>query len=227
MQQVNLYTEEFRPKKVVLPLSQMVMILVGVIVILGVVSFWLNDGLAKDEIKVADKTSRVDTMNQRLVLLEEKAKRLKRDDSLVSANKRLQLKLDARKQMIDMLDSVVVKDDDGFSSLLTSLARQKADGLWLNRIKIGASGHSMKLEGRTLNADSVPRYLQNLRNEPGFIGRSFTLFNLQIDPDNTSGLDFSLHSQASAAHDAIVVSTERASIAQRLNAEMPDQEVPQ
>jgi len=212
MQQVNLYTDDFRPKKIVLPLAHIVLIPIGVIVILAALSYWLNIDLAEGEAKVANKTAQADEMKQRLVLLEEKVKRLKRDDSLVSANKRLQAKLDARQQMIEILDSVVVKDNDGFSNLLTSLARQKADGLWLKHINIGASGHSMTLEGRTLNADSVPGYLQNLRREPGFIGRSFTLFSLQHDPENSKGLDFSLRSETTGQNEAIVVSLERPAV---------------
>jgi len=227
MQQVNLYTDDFRPKKVVLPLAQIVLIPIGVIAILAAISYWLYMGLAEDETKVAKKMAQADKMKHRLTLLEEKAKRLKRDDSLVSANKRLQLKLDARQQMIQILDSVVVKDEGGFSNLLTSLARQKTEGLWLNHISVGASGHSMTLEGRTLNADSVPGYLQNLRSEPGFIGRSFTLFSLKLDPENSKGLDFSLHSETTEQSNAIVVSNERPSISEFINGGLLGEEVTQ
>jgi len=205
MQQVNLYTDAFKPQKITLPLEHIVLLTALSILIVIAATFWVNASLAQDEQRVHKEQQRIEKMSNQLMKLEEKAKLLRQDDSLVAANKRLSAKLEARRQMINVLDSVVVKDDEGFSNLLLSLARQKTDGLWLTGIHVGASGQDMTIEGTTLNAKAVPAYLQNLRNESGFIGRTFTLFNLDADPKKPSRLDFSLRSQVSRSNDGLVL----------------------
>jgi len=205
MQQVNLYTDAFRPQKVVLSLEQILLIVVCSIVIVVIATLFLNASLAKSEQRIQQEQMRVDKLTSQVAILEEKAKLLRQDDSLMAANQRLSAKLTARRQMIDVLDSVVVKDDEGFSNILLSLARQKTEGLWLTSIYVGASGKNMTIEGTTLNANAVPAYLQNLRKEDGFIGRTFTLFNLDADPDKPSRLDFSLRSQASQSNEVLIL----------------------
>jgi len=205
MQQVNLYTDAFRPQKVVLSLEQILLIAVSSIVIVVVSTLFLNASLAKSDKRIQKEQVRIDKLASQLVVLEEKAKLLRQDDSLMAANQRLSSKLSARRQMIEVLDSVVVKDDEGFSNILLSLARQKAEGLWLTGIQVGASGKNMTIEGTTLNANAVPAYLQNLRKEDGFVGRTFTLFNLDADPDRPNRLDFSLRSQASQSNEMLIL----------------------
>jgi len=205
MQQINLYTEAFRPQKVVLSLAQILLITSCTIIVVVVATLFLNANLAKLEKRSQHEKLRIDKLSSQLVILEEKAKLLRQDDSLMAANQRLSKKLGARRQMIEMLDSVVVKDDEGFSNILLSLARQKTEGLWLTNIQLGASGKNMTIEGTTLNANAVPAYLQNLRQENGFIGRAFTLFNLDADPGKPNRLDFSLRSQASQSNEVMIL----------------------
>jgi Tfp pilus assembly protein PilN len=205
MQQINLYTEAFRPQKVVLSLAQILLITSCTIIVVVVATLFLNANLAKLEKRSQHEKLRIDKLSSQLVILEEKAKLLRQDDSLMAANQRLSKKLGARRQMIEMLDSVVVKDDEGFSNILLSLARQKTEGLWLTNIQLGASGKNMTIEGTTLNANAVPAYLQNLRQENGFIGRAFTLFNLDADPGKPNRLDFSLRSHASQSNEVMIL----------------------
>lgn len=195
MQQINLYTDAFRPKKVILSLEQIILISLCTLIILVVVTLFLNAKLADSESLIALEKEKVKKLESQLVVMEGKATLLREDDSLVATNKRLSDQLKARRQLVDVLDSIVVKDDEGFSKILSSLARHKTDGLWLTGIQVGASGQTMTLEGVTLNANAVPIYLQNLREEDGFLGRTFTLFNLDADPDRPKRLNFSLRSQ--------------------------------
>jgi len=205
MQQVNLYTDVFRPQKVLLSLEQILLIVVCSIVIVIVSTLFLNASLAKSEKRIQAEQVRIDKITSQLTILEKKAKLLRQDDSLMAANQRLSAKLGARRQMIEVLDSVVVKDDEGFSNILLSLARQKTEGLWLTGIQVGASGKNMTIEGTTLNANAVPAYLQNLRKEDGFVGRTFTLFNLDADLDKPNRLDFSLRSQTSQSNEVLTL----------------------
>ncbi len=77
-----------------------------------------------------------------------------------------------------------------FSSLLTGLARQDLDGVWLERIELADAGASIALVGRTLRAEDVPTFLRRLRNEPVFAGRKFRTFQLERGTDPGAGLQF-------------------------------------
>jgi len=205
-QQVNLFTDAFRPPKVVLPLPQILLASLASVVILIAITLLLQADLKSEKQTLDTMVLKNQHMKDRLEILNGKAKKQKKDDSLVAANKRLSEKLNARKKMIGALDTVVVKDDDGFSAILLSLARQKQNNMWLNSIYLGASGKDMRLEGSALNADLVPSYLQKLRQESSFLGRTFTLFELETDPENAKRFNFSLRSEETVANTGMLLS---------------------
>jgi len=206
MQQVNLYTDAFRPKKVILPLEQILLLPFVAILLLAGLTMWLHSNLNEMELKAAKLQTKNEAAQLRIDSMAKKAKLQRKDDSLVAANKRLNEKVTARQRMISMLDTVVVKDVGGFSSILLSLAKQQVDDLWLTEIDVSASGQDMKLEGITVNAQAVPIYLQKLRNEQSFIGRSFTLFQLDQHLQKSSQLSFSLRSEISQPKQDMLVS---------------------
>lgn len=206
MQQVNLYTDAFKPKRVTLPLEQIILVPILVLALLVALSFWLSHSLKQESLEQQNIQVKNDEMAERLDDLNVKANRLKKDDSLVAANQRLHAKVEARQQMIDMLDTVVVKDDEGFSNIMLSLARQKLDKLWLSSIYIGASGKEMHIEGSTLDGDLVPAYLQKLRQEDSLIGRTFTLFELTQNTNDKTWLNFSLRTEAQNAAPEVLLS---------------------
>lgn len=198
-QQVNLYTDAFKPKKVILPLEHIVGLGVLAIVLVTIVTFALNMGLASDQTQQKELQAKAEVMAERRARMEEEVGLRVLDESLVAANQRLKDKVNARKDMIKMLESLVLNEAKGnFSSLMVALARQTSDDLWLNRIYVGTSGQTMSLTGTTLSADAVPAYLQRLREEDTFVGRNFTLFQLSADEDSRRRLNFELKSELSS-----------------------------
>jgi len=195
MQQINLYTDDFRPKKVVLSLEQILLLPLITIVVLALLTYWLHLNLEQTKKDISEQESKKTSLQVRVDKLEARARLQIKDESLVAANNRLSETLGARQKMVGMLDTVVVKDDEGFSNILISLARQKITGLWIKEIHIGVSGKEMTLKGTTSNASAVPGYLQNLRKEASFVGRSFTLFELGQDAENHNLVDFTLRSE--------------------------------
>lgn len=193
MQQINLYTDAFRPKKVVLPLSQIITLPILVAALLIGVSVWLEASLLEFEQEVAKLEEANDSLKEKLVILDKRVSKMRKDDSLVAANERLNHKLQARKNMVEMLDTVVVKDDEGFSGILISLARQNIEPLWIEHILIGGSGRQLRLEGMTSDSEAVPIYLQKLRQENSFVGRTFMGFELTRDKSEDGLMKFALY----------------------------------
>jgi len=60
----------------------------------------------------------------------------------------------------------------GFAPALEGLARRHVDGLWLSHLVLSGSV-GMTLEGTTLDADLVPRYLHGLSADPALAGEHF------------------------------------------------------
>ena len=60
----------------------------------------------------------------------------------------------------------------GFAPALEGLARRHVDGLWLSHLALSGSA-GMTLEGTTLDADLVPRYLHGLSADPALAGERF------------------------------------------------------
>lgn len=198
-QQVNLYTDAFRPPKIILPLSHIVALGVATLFLLIVVTFAVQASLASDREALVAQQSKAENMATRLAAMEEEVSLRVQDESLVQANLRLREKIKARKDMMKMLESLVLGDEqDTFSSIMIALARQTSKDLWLKHIQVGASGQTMTLKGTTLNANAVPAYLQRLRSESTFVGRNFTLFNLNVDEDRKNRVHFELTSELSS-----------------------------
>ena len=75
-----------------------------------------------------------------------------------------------------------------FSTILTGLARQDVDGLWLTRIELDEAGAHVALEGRALEAEEIPRFLRRLGREPAFEDRRFRQLELLRSDDGAAGL---------------------------------------
>lgn len=195
MQQVNLYTDAFKPPKVKLPLEQLILFPCILLVILILSSFALNAYLKKEQGKLAELQVKNSAMAERVAVLNAKAERQRQDDALIASNKRLQQTLQAREGMLATLDQVVLKESEGFSATLIALARQREPGLWLTGIHLGGEQHQMVLEGVTTEAELVPGYLQKLRQEASLLGRKFSIFELNAHEKQPSWLNFSLKAE--------------------------------
>lgn len=206
MQQINLYTDAFKPLKVKLPLEQLILFPVLLLVILIAGSVGLSIYLDDKKTELAGLKDKQAVMAERIQVLSEKANKLRQDDALVAANKRLKEIYSARESMIETLDRVVLKETEGFSETLVALARQKEKGLWLTSILLGSANNQMLLQGVTLRAELVPAYLQNLRQESSFIGRQFALFQLNENEEAGSGLSFTLKAEDSASSSTPLIS---------------------
>ena len=198
MQQIDLYTAELRPRKVLLPLEQILFFTGLLLLVLLVLSIALTS-VQTSQLEAMTQLEKQDqALQQEFDAKESELALLKRDESLVRLNERRQQQLASREKLLDALDRVAVRDTQGFSEFMLSLARQADSGLWLSRIVLSARNESMLLAGTAYQADSVPAYLERLKAEPVFNGRSFTTFSLSQNERKKSWLDFELQAQAKA-----------------------------
>lgn len=194
MQQINLYTQDLKPKSVVLPLAHIVAVITVVLFIQVAFTAYYQTKVVAAEDKLPLKQTNVELYQQQNAEMEAKLNAMTKDQSLVALNERLIKRLAARKQLISMLDSLSTGSQLPFSSLMIGLARHQVDFLWLTHIQFAGNGHKVGLRGKTLQAEAVPHYLQMLRDDVLFLGRTFDLFQLDSDEKQEKLLHFTLSS---------------------------------
>jgi len=204
VQQVNLYSAEFRPKKDLLALKNMLAILVAVWLIGAISVGWLQWVISQSNAQMADWEQQNEFLQQEVEALEVQLAARTKDPRLEVAAQKLKLQLNNTQSL---LDAIARGMDEGvkrevFADVLLALAKHQLDPLWLQQIQIMTRGDRVVLAGTTLHAEAVPRYLQALGSEKAFSGRIFNEFRLQIDgDDNPRYRQFTVDTQAEADPD--------------------------
>ena len=109
-----------------------------------------------------------------------------------------------RQAMLDLIQGSKLGDTRGFSRHLRALARQDVEGVWLTHVVLSALGDRTRLEGRTIRAELIPLYVQDLTAEAPFAAQRFNRF--QIDSpldDEETALHFSMDSDLLLASDTV------------------------
>ena len=124
MQIVNLYTQEFRPVKTVLPLAQIVLVTVALIILLAAASVWMQSlaEALKEELDSAQAGLSRIQQEQTDLMAQLESQRL--DESLQRHRDRINGQIKAREDLLATLESAVIDEFSGFSPYFIGLARQ-------------------------------------------------------------------------------------------------------
>lgn len=98
--------------------------------------------------------------------------------------KALSDELDRRARALAALRSGAAGGLEGFAPRLEALARRHVDGLWLEGVSFGAVARSMSVSGATVDSRLVPRYLEELQQEPALSGARFDRVEIAEPPKN-------------------------------------------
>lgn len=177
-QQVNLYTDELRPRREPLRAHT-----AGALLLALVAFLMLAGGFARWEYRASLEEQRamqrqVELLQDELTILEQTVAARQEDPVLIDALRTLDREAQQRRQVLSQVENLVIADSRRFSAYLEALARQTLEGLWLNTIELGRSASEIRLSGTARAGERVPQYLQRLSAEPAFIGREFHSFAL-------------------------------------------------
>lgn len=181
-QQVNLLTDDLRPKRELLTAAQA---LVGAAVfalllvahsIYGLVAVSRVDeqrqGLAKQLATLADANAKV---RASINLVE--------DPKLASRVADLRSQLASRTVLVAALSGTTNGRSAGFAKHFDELAAHVQAGLWLTDIELSGGGGHIRLAGMTLDPVLVPRFLKELGQGEQFVGHRFDTFELAAGDD--------------------------------------------
>ncbi len=202
MQQVNLYVDSLKPKKVYLSLVHMLLAFVLISLLLVGATFLGQSNMNSWSSKLAAKQQLKEQILQQAKAFEVQVKGLKVDVSLQNLNARLEKRIEANDRLASTIDGAIRIEQGQFSKLMTALARQYLSGVSLSRIKFDKGGLEIALSGQTDAANKVPEYLQRLRKEPLFIGRAFRSFLVE-NQDGSNALFFNLSTQLEVSQEPL------------------------
>lgn len=184
IQQINLYLPEFRRKKDPLTLENMGGILALFVLLLALVSgwqYWELMGLRGD----------LERQNALLSQAEDSTRALMQgmgvqgeDLDLAEQVRLLEQNLAEKRVLANFLEVRNLGNSRGFSEYLADLSRYHVPGLSLTGVELQQGGERVRLSGQVLRAESVPAYLENLRQGQSYLGSHFSSVSIGNPQDN-------------------------------------------
>ena len=176
-QQVNLYQPIFRKQEkkfsATVVLLQAPALILGVIAIFFAWTQWqvrqLNGELVRVDQQQAAAQKRLNDVTQQF------GGRAQVSQTADEEIAKLQQRLAERQRMRELLGKGLFSNTNGFFEYLAAIGRQTPPGmgLWLTGFDIVGAGEQVTLQGRALNAEAVPRFVQKLAHEPRLAGIEF------------------------------------------------------
>lgn len=197
MQQINFYQVQFKPKKVILPARQFLLIAFVAIAAFLVMSSYLHVDQLSKQANVDKKQSQIAKEEAQLIELRKQVEKLKEDPLLKAELTALQKAQIENKEILDFLQNEQLGNTTGFAENLVALSEQHIENLWLTQFSLLNAGHFIALNGQTTNAELVPEYIDSLAKAQPFKGKTFSVFHMQ-QPEQQGVFHFKLFTAQSS-----------------------------
>lgn len=197
IQQINLY----QPNKVKaargVSVPRMLNVLLAVALLLLLISAYEQWRMHRQTSQLQQLLAMKATEAAQLEELRRKNPPQKKSVLLQQELERLRARHQLNAALIDQINISGSANVTGFSPQLAALASRDQRGLWLQMILFKEGGRQVRLDGRTLSPELVPRYLRQLSEEKVFTGLAFRQFSLSRPEDKEADwLDFTLETMS-------------------------------
>jgi len=126
---------------------------------------------------LADTEARVAQRREQMLSLTNELSARGADKGAAEQLARAEERLQARRSLLNEVQTGAGGNAGGFSSYLAALARRTTPGVWLTGVEVGKS-NELVLKGRVLQSELVPLYIRRLKEEEPFAGRSVSELRL-------------------------------------------------
>ncbi len=126
---------------------------------------------------VADLRAAIDQKRQALGLAESEA--------MQRQVLQLRSQVDAKRDWADLLQKGELGNAQGYSQWLETLAGVHVEGVWLQGLEIVKGGQNVSIQGKSLNADAVMRYIEAVNEAFKPMNVRFTAMEITQDATNT------------------------------------------
>jgi Tfp pilus assembly protein PilN len=177
-QQINLFNPIFLTQKKHFSAVTMVHAL-GIIllaaVLLGLYANFERAGLVKE----ADATTaQLKAAQSQLAQVSATYLPRKKSEALENDVKKMEAEVRSLQQVSEILHKGEFGDTKGFAGYLRALSRQVVNGVWLTGFNVQGAGNEIGIQGRALQPELVPAYLNRLKREQVMQGKSFSTLEM-------------------------------------------------
>jgi hypothetical protein len=177
MQQVNLLTDELKPKRDPLTLQQLLSTWLALLGLLMLVSVWQGFGIWSLESAHAERQQALETLTADNDALRASVSTAP-EPELIAEVAAMRERFSLQSLMVDAVTGYE-RGDAGFSGYLTDLAVNHVDGMALQRIELADGGSRITLSGETEAPVNVPVFLKRLSDGDSFSGHRFDQLRLE------------------------------------------------
>jgi len=177
-QYINLFGPAFRKSRLLLSLNRMALLVgLAAVVMIGLQSYNQHqlDGLRTELVSAEGLLKAQSAYTDRL---KGEGAAQKGNTGLAAEVQRLEMELKSARDSMSVLEGGAMGNRSGFANYLQAFSRQALDGLWLTGFTIGGGGE-VAIQGRVINADLLPEYIQKMNREPVLKGREFSALEMR------------------------------------------------
>lgn len=178
-QYINLLNPALRVRREALSLATLGITLAAVVLVLAGAGAFMRQRTEGARTQVALGEAQLRADQEKLVASNRGVAAAMPDPRLVAELEVARTTLQARESALAQLASGSLGNTTGFSEQFRAFARQSASGLWLTGFTLSGAGTDILIQGRALLAEQVPAYIQRLKDEPVFRGKSFAALRIE------------------------------------------------
>lgn len=179
---INLYSSEFKPKKIILSLSQM--IIIWLVTAAFVCCVYVITYQEKVHLKTQNQqlSMQLNNVNDELMQTQSLVAQMTPNASLIERTKNLKIILDTKKQLMGFIEDKVDLKSNGYAGFMEAMARIKSNGISVTHFAI--KDKDAEIEGDALNGKSLPLWISQFRNYNDLSPVVFGGVKLYRDPDS-------------------------------------------
>lgn len=193
IQEINLYQDRFKEKKILLSALHLLLLSGLLIVILAVSSYWYKSQFRQAESYNKNLLNDKQQSTQVLDTHKNKLQKILADNRIDSELSKLSLDIAARKKIINFVSNNQLGSGEGFYSHLHGLSEINIKNVWLNEISLAEN--YLKLSGSALKAAKIPEYFSLFQQRELFNGNQFEVFQLDRVQKEDWKVDFMIASR--------------------------------
>lgn len=189
---INLYGSEFKPKRIILSLPQMLLIWLCTALIVGGVYYVTYQKKVTYFKQSQHLAAQLNELNDNLAQTQSLVAQMSPDPALTERTKSLRVLLDTKKQLMGFLSDRTDLKSHGYAGFMEAMARIKSNGVAIQHFSI--HGVKADIEGEASSGRAVPQWVSQFRNYQELSPVVFGGLKLNRDADSEV-IHFQLNSE--------------------------------
>lgn len=224
LQQINLYTQAFRPVREPLMAVHIASVIAGLIFVMFIVSAWSL--LQKHNFEATAAQLNVDLVSaERRLQLVRAQQRQSLGPRIDREINQLQGQVSKRQNIKTLIHDQNLGNAQGFSAQLTAMAEESIEDLSVQAFSLQGGGAYLSINGWTKYADAVPRYLQMLRSKASFEETRLGVLTVERRQVRSDALYFDIAPAPAELEAEVVVIPTPVAMLQELNKEVANEAI--